>query len=59
MGSSPRMTILGLKVADIACGSGAFLVAAARYLAERVVEAWRRGSANAHRSDLYTGRSDR
>ena len=29
-----------LKVADIACGSGAFLVAAARYLADRVVEAW-------------------
>ncbi|MGL5863507.1 MAG: N-6 DNA methylase, partial [Phycicoccus sp.] len=33
--------LLGLKVADIACGSGAFLVAAARYLADRVVEAWR------------------
>jgi hypothetical protein len=28
-------------VADIACGSGAFLVAAARYLAARLVEAWR------------------
>ncbi|MGV9369804.1 Eco57I restriction-modification methylase domain-containing protein [Micromonospora tulbaghiae] len=34
--------ILDLKVADIACGSGAFLVAAARYLAARLVEAWRR-----------------
>lgn len=34
--------ILGLKVADIACGSGAFLVAAARYLADRLVEAWQR-----------------
>ena len=33
--------LLGLKVADIACGSGAFLVAAARYLAARLVEAWR------------------
>ncbi|QBI56148.1 DNA methyltransferase [Streptomonospora litoralis] len=33
--------ILDLKVADIACGSGAFLVAAARYLAGRLVEAWR------------------
>ena len=33
--------ILDLKVADIACGSGAFLVAAARYLASRLVEAWR------------------
>jgi len=32
--------LLSLKVADIACGSGAFLVAAARYLADRVVEAW-------------------
>ncbi|MHA7662673.1 Eco57I restriction-modification methylase domain-containing protein [Mycolicibacterium sp. HS_4_1] len=32
--------ILGLKVADIAAGSGAFLVAAARFLARRVVEAW-------------------
>ncbi|MGY4102487.1 Eco57I restriction-modification methylase domain-containing protein [Nocardia sp. R16R-3T] len=32
--------ILDLKIADIACGSGAFLVAAARYLAARLVEAW-------------------
>jgi type I restriction-modification system DNA methylase subunit len=30
--------LLSLKVADTACGSGAFLVAAAGYLAERVVE---------------------
>ncbi|GAB2766547.1 Eco57I restriction-modification methylase domain-containing protein [Amycolatopsis magusensis] len=37
--------ILDLKVADIACGSGAFLVAAARYLAERLVEAWQREGA--------------
>ncbi|WP_280365658.1 DNA methyltransferase [Nocardia abscessus] len=34
--------ILDLKIADIACGSGAFLVAAARYLADRLVEAWHR-----------------
>jgi len=34
--------ILELKVADIACGSGAFLVAAARYLSTRLVEAWQR-----------------
>ncbi|WP_202817200.1 Eco57I restriction-modification methylase domain-containing protein [Serinicoccus sp. CUA-874] len=33
-------SILDLKVADIAAGSGAFLVAAARYLADRVTEAW-------------------
>ena len=46
--------LLGLKVADIACGSGAFLVAAARYLAERVVEAWTmEDPANAQRSNLY------
>ncbi|WP_243890998.1 Eco57I restriction-modification methylase domain-containing protein [Cellulomonas dongxiuzhuiae] len=32
--------ILDLKVADIACGSGAFLVAAAEYLGERLLEAW-------------------
>jgi hypothetical protein len=31
--------ILALRVADVACGSGAFLVAAARYLAARLVEA--------------------
>ena len=34
--------LLDLRVADIACGSGAFLVAAAEYLAERLVEAWHR-----------------
>ncbi|WP_064058174.1 Eco57I restriction-modification methylase domain-containing protein [Prescottella equi] len=45
--------LLDLKVVDIACGSGAFLVAAARYLADRVVEAWvREDEANAHRKDL-------
>ncbi len=33
--------LLDLKVADIACGSGAFLVAAARFLSARLVEAWR------------------
>ncbi len=32
--------ILSLKVADIACGSGAFLVAAARYLAGQLCAAW-------------------
>ncbi|MFC0865808.1 Eco57I restriction-modification methylase domain-containing protein [Sphaerimonospora cavernae] len=34
--------ILRLKVADIAMGSAAFLVAAARYLARHLVEAWSR-----------------
>jgi hypothetical protein len=47
--------LLDLKVADIACGSGAFLVAAARYLAERVVEAWiGEDPDNAHRKGLYS-----
>ena len=32
--------IVGLKVADIAMGSGAFLVAACRFLADRLVAAW-------------------
>ncbi|MFJ3864332.1 Eco57I restriction-modification methylase domain-containing protein [Streptomyces nigra] len=32
--------ILRLKVADIAMGSAAFLVAACRYLADRLVDAW-------------------
>ena len=36
----PASELLDLKVADIAMGSGAFLVAACRYLAERLQEAW-------------------
>jgi hypothetical protein len=32
--------ILNLKIADIAMGSAAFLVAASRYLATRLIEAW-------------------
>ncbi|REG59663.1 hypothetical protein B0G80_2434 [Paraburkholderia sp. BL6669N2] len=32
--------ILSLKICDFACGSGAFLVQACRYLSERLVEAW-------------------
>jgi hypothetical protein len=36
---SPR-DILDLKVCDMAMGSGAFLVQACRYLAERLVESW-------------------
>lgn len=37
--------ILALKVCDPACGSGAFLVQACRYMAERVVEGWERAEA--------------
>ncbi len=36
----PSTDIRNLKIADIAVGSGAHLVAAARYLADRLIEAW-------------------
>ncbi|MCI0391376.1 MAG: BREX-1 system adenine-specific DNA-methyltransferase PglX [Acidobacteria bacterium] len=36
---SPR-ELLDLKLCDMACGSGAFLVQACRYLSERLLEAW-------------------
>ncbi len=36
----PAEELLDLKICDMACGSGAFLVQACRYLSERVVEAW-------------------
>lgn len=36
----PSAEILALRICDPACGSGAFLVAACRYLADRVAEAW-------------------
>lgn len=32
--------LLDLKICDLACGSGAFLVQAARYMSERLMEAW-------------------
>ncbi|WP_422745599.1 Eco57I restriction-modification methylase domain-containing protein [Micromonospora sp. WMMD754] len=38
----PANDLLALRVADIAVGSGAFLVSACRYLANRLVEAWQR-----------------
>jgi hypothetical protein len=50
----PSRQILELKVADIAMGSGAFLVAACRYLADRLVEAWMdEGDAEALAMDLH------
>ena len=36
----PADQLLDLKVCDFACGSAAFLVAAARYLSARLTEAW-------------------
>lgn len=36
----PARELLDLKVCDMACGSGAFLVQACRYLSEKLVEIW-------------------
>jgi hypothetical protein len=44
--------LLDLKICDPAAGSGAFLVAAVRYLADRVAEAW-----ISERPDIYAGRN--
>ncbi len=41
----PAAELLDLKVCDMACGSGAFLVQACRYLSERLVEAWEEAEA--------------
>ena len=50
----PSTEIEQLRVADIAMGSGAFLVAACRYLADRLVEAWRaEGRADALAAQLH------
>jgi Eco57I restriction-modification methylase len=50
----PSKQILELKVADIAMGSGAFLVAACRYLADHLIEAWLdEGDAEALAMDLH------
>ena len=50
----PSTEILQLRVADIAMGSGAFLVAACRYLADRLVEAWQaEGHADALAMELH------
>jgi hypothetical protein len=50
----PSTEILQLRVADIAMGSGAFLVAACRYLADRLVEAWQaEGRADALTMELH------
>lgn len=36
----PASELLDLKICDMACGSGAFLVQACRYMSERLAEAW-------------------
>lgn len=50
--------LLRLKVLDPAMGSGAFLVAACRYLAEVVVRAWQRDGLPTELSELANGNPD-
>lgn len=38
--------LLDLKICDMACGSGAFLVQACRYMSERLLEAWEEAERN-------------
>ncbi len=51
--------LLRLKVLDPAMGSGAFLVAACRYLAEVLVRAWERDGLPAELAELADGNPDR
>lgn len=44
----PPAELLNLKVCDPAMGSGAFLVQACRWLADRLVESWARAEAQGH-----------
>ncbi|MCK6478839.1 MAG: BREX-1 system adenine-specific DNA-methyltransferase PglX [Planctomycetes bacterium] len=47
--------ILSLRVCDMAMGSGAFLVQACRYLADRLVEAWTLADADAGKAIAASG----
>ncbi|MQA77388.1 MAG: hypothetical protein GEV10_02725 [Streptosporangiales bacterium] len=51
----PSTEILALKVADIAMGSAAFLVAAARYLGDKLVMAWSRQGVAPAQSRVVAG----
>ncbi|MCY3785513.1 MAG: restriction endonuclease [bacterium] len=53
----PSQEILGLRVCDPAVGSGAILVAACRYLADRLVEA-QQGEDDPRAADLATAADD-
>lgn len=55
----PADALLELKVVDPAMGSGAFLVSACRYLADRVVRAWERDGVPASVSNVVNGGEDR
>lgn len=47
--------LLGIKICDMACGSGAFLVQACRYLSELLVESWEQAAGNAGGSQVVKG----
>ncbi len=52
----PSRELLDLKICDMACGSGAFLVQACRYLSERLLEAWEQSEKEAqvgHQNTLF------
>lgn len=53
----PSTEILDLKVCDPAVGSGAILVAACRYLADRLIEAWR-AEGDPHSAETATAADD-
>ncbi|MEV5826050.1 type IIL restriction-modification enzyme MmeI [Spirillospora sp. NPDC052242] len=55
----PADELLSLKVCDPAMGSGAFLVSACRYIAERVVDAWERDGVPEDVLDLLGPEHDR
>ena len=47
----PAAELLDLKVCDMACGSGAFLVQAGRYLADKLLAAWEAAGTDEHAGD--------
>lgn len=55
----PAEELLKLKILDPAMGSGAFLVSACRYLAERLVEAWARNQYPKRVTDVLGTEFDR
>ncbi|TDE34189.1 type IIL restriction-modification enzyme MmeI [Actinomadura sp. 6K520] len=55
----PAAELLALKICDPAMGSGAFLVSACRYIAERVVDAWERDGVPGDVLDLLGPDHDR
>ncbi|WP_159072618.1 Eco57I restriction-modification methylase domain-containing protein [Streptomyces formicae] len=55
----PSSEILRLKIADLACGSGAFLVAACRYLAEMLLKSRARGQQGKFLRETTDANADR